>query len=122
MTRSEALELIRRAVSRIITVDPKHAVFVNDEEVDYTSKGPIIVRRSALRPLAEERDWVPYLQGSHAWLHANVIGETEGIHIIALKVGPPTASPRRAVDGHPINVNGSVERRALKVIERLIHE
>src|SRR2546430_15080084 len=40
MTRSEALELIRRAVSRITTVDPKHAVFVNDEEVDYTSKGP----------------------------------------------------------------------------------
>jgi len=63
MTRSEALELIRRSVSRIMTVDPKHAVFVNDEEVDYTSKGPIIVRRSALRPLAEERDWVPYLQG-----------------------------------------------------------
>ena len=78
MTRSEALELIRRSVSRIMTVDPKHAVFVNDEEVDYTSKGPIIVRRSALRPLAEERDWVPYLQGSHAWLHANVIGELRG--------------------------------------------
>ncbi len=117
MTRSEALDLIRRALVRSITFDPDRALFVDEEEVDYNSPGPIVVRGSALRSLATEEDWRPYLEGPHSWLHANVLGEVAGTHVVALKLGPPAPGPRHAVGGHTINVNASVERRPLRVSE-----
>jgi hypothetical protein len=47
MTRSEALRLIQLAVRQSMEIDPKATVFIDEEDVDYTSEGPIVVTAPA---------------------------------------------------------------------------
>jgi hypothetical protein len=117
MNRSQALNLIQSGLARIARFEPESAMFVLDDDVDYSSGEDVSVSRSDLLHLATDEDWRALLQGSHAWLHANLIEAADGTQVVALRLGPPAAGPRHEVGGHELNVNASAERRPLRLTD-----
>jgi hypothetical protein len=116
MTIEHFIELVRQRLRDWVDLETGALRFVDDLEVVYDPPRHISVTRSALFTRADGVRWAPFLEGSHDWVHANLLTTAEGERVISLRHGSPTQARER--QGAPdFSVNVSMEPTPLTILD-----
>lgn len=114
MSLEQFLALVRERMSQWAELDVSALRFVDDAEVAYDPPRRVAAPRSALFTDADDQRWRPFLEGSHAWVHANLLTTATGERVVSIRKGQPTRA--RETEGSPrFAVNVSIEPTTLTI-------
>jgi hypothetical protein len=116
MTSEHFIEVVRHRMRGWVDLETGTLRFADDLEVAYDPPRHISVRRSALFTSADAMRWAPFLEGSHDWVHANLLTTAEGERVISLRHGSPTRARERQ-DAPDFSVNVSMEPTPLTILD-----
>ncbi len=89
MTTDDFLVQLAKAMAGWIDLDPSSILFADDRDIKYDPPRKSTLNRATLFAPADHLRLREYTEGTHSWVHANLLTTIDGVQVISLRHSAP---------------------------------
>jgi len=116
MTTDDFLVQLAKAMAGWIDLDPSSILFADDRDIKYDPPRKSTLNRATLFAPADHLRLREYTEGTHSWVHANLLTTIDGVQVISLRHSAPGTLRKDAVV--PFSVNASRDPTSLHIVDQ----